>query len=255
MAEIFDWDESPGAVCREIRARPATMKIILKTKDEAFHLQPWIDHHARIAGPENLIIFDNHSTNEPVNRALKAIAGDAVVARFSGFHNRVHHNRPNLKTGFGSFYGAISGSADYFCLVDTDERIEWADRSGALAPLDEIPGRLSAAELGETGLVTSLWMNLVLGHSARYRLFSPKHDWPAGLPGGKTLFSAKAALPPFIGHNFQLKLPNPAAVTCANIMVLHLKHASVEDRMMANLRKLQHWGTIDASLPLEDAPV
>jgi hypothetical protein len=47
----------------QIKENESTLKIVLKTKNETEILDRWLEHHLKIAGDLNVIVFDNGSTN------------------------------------------------------------------------------------------------------------------------------------------------------------------------------------------------
>ena len=81
------WNEHREECCRAIAGTKATFKILLKTKDDPFLLERWISHHQRIVGPDNIIIFDNMSTNPAVLYLYEKCRDTVRVIRFPGRHN------------------------------------------------------------------------------------------------------------------------------------------------------------------------
>jgi hypothetical protein len=60
------WDADKLAICTAITSHYAPLKILLKARAEPERFRRWINHHAAIAGLENLIIFDHISIGADV---------------------------------------------------------------------------------------------------------------------------------------------------------------------------------------------
>lgn len=241
MARFFDWERDARDACDLVESRKGIFKIVLKTCDEDYHLKRWLDHHERICGLENIIIFDHGSTDEGCLDVLAKVSSAATVIRYSGHLDSVHHNIKGL-AGYDRFYDALRKSCDYFCFLDTDERLEWITGERTLSPLSEVSEQLTKADVGETGVLAGVWLNCLLGAAHHYRCFSGDSKWPAGILGGKPVISTRTRLPRTIWHNMLLNLECPENVLCGNILILHNKYEDVMGRLRANLKKIQTFG-------------
>jgi hypothetical protein len=54
---FLDWSRDATAFCELLAKTPATLKILMKTKDEVEFLKIWIDWHAPIVGLTNIFIL------------------------------------------------------------------------------------------------------------------------------------------------------------------------------------------------------
>ena len=252
---LADWADEKDAICRRIVANSARLKIVLKTRDETDFLQRWIDHHSKIAGLANLVIFDNYSTEDAVHRIYDGIRDEAVVVRFGGYHNDLH--KP---TKFPELYEALQASADYFILLDTDEEFVWLKDGETYARDASILNDLEAHS-AEPAL-PGIWLANVTGFDDRFHLFARDDSAPIGTRLGKTLFSSRAQLSERVCHNFQAENSLFARIKEAKLLVLHLKNLSPRQRVRINIHKLRQYNIlgvdddVDAVLAMtwEDRP-
>ncbi|MGQ0699104.1 MAG: glycosyltransferase family 2 protein [Panacagrimonas sp.] len=236
---IPSWEASQAQVCDRIRSTHATLKILLKTKNERDFLGKWIEHHAAIVGLEGLIIFDNDSSDSSVLATLDSIRDQAVVTRFSGFHNDFH--RIAL---FGALYQAVQSSCDYFIVLDTDEFLVWIDQGGEPVAASKIVDCLRALPRQE--LILGAWTVNRPGLENRFHLFGEGKPYPAGLASGKSIVSSAVDLSGTICHNWQLKGPTTKNVQYGNVLVLHMKALIPEQRINANMAKLRQYRFLSA---------
>ena len=113
---MLDWNQDEPEVCTRIARRPAVLKILLKTKNDPFFLRQWIEHHLSIAGPGNIIIFDNGSSNPEVFSIYEQYSNLIEVVSFSGYHNSLHYT-----SKLPALYEALGRSSEFFTFLDTDE--------------------------------------------------------------------------------------------------------------------------------------
>lgn len=244
-ADLACWDRDRARICERIRGTAAPLKIVLKTKNEREFLRPWIALHARIAGPGNLLVFDNGSTDPEVLAVLRDFAETGVVARFGGFHNDLH--RP---AAYPELYEALRQSCDYFAILDTDEFLAWMDDDGARhLPPEAILGRLRALPPQE--VVLGLWLDNYRGYDDRFILFRGDIPVPAGLTTGKSLIASAAPLPRVVCHNFQLDTLALTAAKAGNLLVRHMKRLLPAQRVRANLEKLRQYRFLAAGEGLD----
>jgi hypothetical protein len=94
------------------------MKIVLMTKNERYLIKPWIQHHGKIFGFENLYIIDDNSDDEEVLSYYNDV-------RNTGIHiySFADSNLDNLGTYMTSVMNSIKESCDLLIKLDTDEFI------------------------------------------------------------------------------------------------------------------------------------
>jgi hypothetical protein len=124
MAEwIPTWRQVKTNLRERLSTSRSVIKVILKTKDDPIMLEDWIQHHAKIAGINNLIIFDNCSTSETVLQTYGKYKDEVIIIRHEGFIDLPH----NVKF-FPELYAALRASCDYYTFLDTDERLVWMEQ-------------------------------------------------------------------------------------------------------------------------------
>ncbi len=225
------WAENKEQICAEIAAHFAPFKILLKTKDEPERLRSWIAHHAAIVGLENLIIFDNMSTDPAVLKVYEEFRGRIQIVRFGQHHNMIHN------TGqYPELYGALRASCRYFLFLDTDEHLALYDGNERFLfgeailtfLMDQRPAKIFPAT----------WVSNVTGFNNYFDLSQP-HVWlSSGLKWGKPIISADCELSEFLNHNTQVDHSLYPESLTTNFFILHRRTVSPAVRIRANLRKL-----------------
>jgi hypothetical protein len=105
-----------------IAGNKSPVKIIAKAKNDKRFIRPWVEHHAKIVGAENLIVADNSSDDAEYLRELEDSMSKGTLFSFTGFHNRLHSRK-----SFKSLFEAIAESTKYIIVLDLDERLYWTD--------------------------------------------------------------------------------------------------------------------------------
>jgi hypothetical protein len=226
----IDWQEDRDAAVRAIKAKRGRISILLKTKDDAYCLEEWIEHHAAIVGMSNLIIFDNNSTDERAKAILARHQPDLLVLRFDGFHNDLH-----VPEKIPELYAALSESFEYFLFLDADELLvvirghRWYN--GARV------GEYLAA-LGETPVIPAPWLYGAPRFPNLFKFGRRESDLYNDIRWGKPLLSTRLNLRGIINHNIQIDRSHyPEAFPCG-LFVLHQAHVSPAQRIRSNLKKL-----------------
>lgn len=224
-----DWDADRVSLCARISGAPAVLKILLKTKNDSILLDRWIEHHAGIVAPQNILIFDNMS-DDPQVLAIYARHPDVLVIRFTGFHNNVHH------VGlFGDLYAALRDSAQFFVFLDTDEFLTFIDGDRYYADgsiLEFLQSEPLPQVFPGTWLYNTNWTanQFISGTTAEYLA--------SGLAWGKPVLRSNAPLDGYLNHNIQLTRTLFSAGIPTNLFVLHLANLSPQQRIASNINKL-----------------
>jgi hypothetical protein len=97
--------------------KKSLLKIILKTKDEEFLLETWIQYYSKLIGVNNIIIFDDHSSSKKVLDIYKKY-NLQVFKRPNHFNSfeEFHHKSKNLNV-----FKEIENTCEYFAIFDSDE--------------------------------------------------------------------------------------------------------------------------------------
>lgn len=232
-AAPLDWSQNQSDVRRIIAQKRAPLKIVLKTKDDPFFLQEWIDHHVQIVGRSNIIIFDNESTNPQVGKIYDENA-DLLVVRYSGFHNNIH----NVDI-FNCLYEALRQSAGWFCFLDTDERLIKFDGQSYFAD-DSLVSFLESNS--DTDIVPAVWLHNVTGSRSLYMCGESTRRLMHELAWGKPILRSSSSFEGFINHNVQVNKEVWDSRIARGLFVLHLADLHPEQRIASNLNKLRARG-------------
>lgn len=229
------WEEDAAAICAEIRARPAPLKIVLKTKNEPLLLRGMVEHHLRIVGNDGLIVFDNGSTDDTVLRYLDELRATVQVCRFAAFHNSIHYTAYD----FAPLYAALRDSCSYFTFLDTDERLYWFEPDGTYRADRSVAERI--ANSGAPA-IPGIWAKNFPGEE-RVVEFSMRQRWRLirSIKNGKIIVSSAAEPPILVGHNWQAPPAIFEGCAVGNAVIVHLKHLSREQRIASNLEKLSSY--------------
>ncbi len=234
---MFNWQKDGTAICRAISENFRPLKILLKTKDDAEMLEPWLSHHKKIAGPEGLIVFDNMSTTTDVQAICRSNSDKIQIYSYSGFHNTIHH------TGyFGDLYNALRRSCDRFLFLDTDEHLALYDGDSKFVWDSSIIDFLAASN--DKGIIPATWLQNVTGFKDKFSLYDRQLPLEHGLGWGKPIIFSKSGFEGVINHNTQLNHRLFSQKLITNFFVLHLSRVSKSQRIEANLRKLRAYGII-----------
>lgn len=227
---ILTWGQDKYEVCKKIRAHEATLKIVLKTKDDYIMLDEWIDHHAAIVGLENLIIFDNCSDNILVLAKYEKYKDRITIVRFEGFHNNIHQ-----VDKFPELYEALRSSALFYTMLDTDERLVHIDSEKCRADssiLDFLQTNKSQK------LIPGTWLSNVKTARNIFTVGTNLKSFKYGLSWGKPIINSTTEVKGFINHNIQSAEYLIGAEPPRNIFILHLNNLNPEQRISTNINKL-----------------
>lgn len=246
LGDIPHWDRDKNLVCGQILNRSAPIKILLKTKNEPDRLKDWLCHHSMLVGAENLIIFDNMSTNIAVFELYKNFASTSIVVQFGGFQDRIHH------TGyFKDLYDALRKSCDYFIFLDTDEYLALYDGKDTFC-FDSMSITSFLNNHNSTLVFPGTWLQNLKGFKDRFMLQGRPGPLKGGLAWGKPLISSRCNVSGIILHNKQLKSFISLSTLITNFFVLHRSKVSSSDRIRANLEKLISFGLLKPTDGLDE---
>lgn len=231
MAKKFDWARDRSEIEFHISSNISPLKVGLKTKDEAFFLRDWVEHHRKIVGPGSIFIADNGSTDPAVLEYYSSLPEDICIFGFKGLHNDLHDRRM-----YPELHSSLFLSSSYFQILDTDERLVWLNRDHYIADHRLVENLLNSRPMEAA---FGIWLSNVGGESDQF-LVGPKNILLSAIQWGKSLFSAGRMMP--IGqrlHNCQL--PKTVIETfdyTPNVCVLHLKNLSQQHMLRSIKSKL-----------------
>jgi hypothetical protein len=231
---LKSWEEDEAAICAEVRARRAPLKIVLKTKNERLLLRGMVEHHLPIVGAAGLAVFDNGSTDPDVLRYLDDLSATVPVYRFAAFHNSMHQSFWH----FAPLYAALRVSSDYYTILDTDERLYWFDPDGTYRADASVAERIVGT--GHAA-VPGIWALNVPGEEPAVRFTLRRRRLLRGIRNGKLILSSRVEPPRQFGHNWQAPASLFAGGAIGNAVIVHLKNMSPAQRIAANLEKLSSY--------------
>lgn len=229
--QLVAWENESTAICDRIRSSRGALKIVLKTKDDPFFLADWVDHHRKIVGDANLIIFDNGSSDSKVLSVYEELGPDLLIASFGGFHNNLHNPK-----NFEELYTSLSASSDFHCFLDTDEFLAFYDGERFTSDAS-ILRHLSDKDGG--AFIPSTWLYNAPSYRDRMLCGTDLGTLRNGLTWGKPLIRSAAA--PFSGevnHNCQIAKGKKPPAPLFGFFLLHMATLSPAQRIRANLNKL-----------------
>jgi|GEM_PF-1251448 len=224
------WDSDSAEICERIARVHSPIKILLKTKNEPFFIERWIAHHAKIVGPENLIVFDNMSDDPQVLAVYRKWRREVSIARFGKFWLNIHHTYL-----YGDLYRALATSCDYFLFLDTDEFLILMNgdqyyRDDRIITFVE--------ENSQYDLFPAAWLINANWSAELFSCGPQAGDLARNLACGKPLIRSDKIPTGFSNHNFQLGVRLFVPPFKANLFLLHLSHLYPRQRMAANMNKL-----------------
>jgi hypothetical protein len=220
------WETDSAEFCAQIERDHAPIKIVLMTKNDRFLIKRWIQHHAKIVGPENLIIFDNMSDDPEVLSVYREYRDWIGITRYADGHDNLHH------TGlYRDLYRSLAKSSEYFLLLDTDEYlilIEDDKHYDDDSILTFVMGNRNFDLFPGTWLWNANWSPQQFNCGELVR----------NLALGKPLIRSSKIPTGYVNHNFQLSTRLFAPPFKTNLFVLHLGRLFPKQRISTNMNKL-----------------
>jgi len=216
----------------------STLKIILKTKDEAELLESWILHHATIVGFENLVILDHSSTSKKVIAIYEKYKDRILVLPVpeSSDHDRLHHTRIN-----NYFYDLLKEQCLFFTLIDSDEFLCWNNTETL-----ETKGLVKELKkYSEYESISTTWLHNYFTSETKRDITTitnfdiREHSMVTNVLNGKAIFRSDKKQPG-ISHN---KAAINHRVTTPFVL-LHIKHRNIEDRIRTQINYCKSKGLL-----------
>jgi hypothetical protein len=191
-------------------------------------LGQWIEHHLSIAGPGNIIIFDNGSSNSEVLSIYERYSNLIEVVSFSGYHNSLHYT-----SKLPALYDALGRSSEFFTFLDTDEFLV-VFKDDRFYKDERILEMLAGNK--ETDVFPATWLYNTDWSATRF--ICGRERLLSGLTWGKPILRSQARLNDFINHNVQLDKALYSSKTPLDFFVFHLTYLIPRQRIGANVNKL-----------------
>ena len=229
FVHIPSWPHHKDEIVKQIIARPGFLKIVLKIRDELHFLTEWLEHHKEIVGLENIIIFDNSSSDFQLGDFYKSLPDEVVVARFHTIHNLIHKVEE-----FPDLYDALSKSSSYFIFLDADEFLVMVNESLDVTRRDIVDAIRASSEFS---IMPTIWLNNGVGSRVLYECFSS--DQLGGmLYAGKPIIRSAEALSGWLLHNYHMDRRSFSNDVPLRFFVQHRLNLFPERRIEATITKM-----------------
>ena len=244
---IYDWDTEEADPFSEAIAQPAALKIILKTKDDPWFLREWYSHHAAIVGPENLIIFDNRSTDPEVLAFYQEVAHDISIFRNPFGVNHIHNVQK-----CSALYDTLRRTSQICAFLDTDERLMLLEDDSSFVPPSDLAIKLLERLGPEADYAPTLWLGNAFRSRKHFKL-SSELDLENALKWGKPVMVSSRIPQSFVNHNCQIAEAIGKVSPPVGLVLLHLSKLYPDQRISGNLRKLESYGFIEPGTSIDAA--
>lgn len=224
------WDVGRHKLADFTPKEKATLKIVLKTRNEQYLIEKWIRHHSNIVGLSNITIFDNMSDIDYISSIYKAYEPDIRIFLFDGFLDNLH--RVNL---YPDLYQWLRQSSVYYLFIDTDEYLVCFDGDKFISNaeiLEFLPKHNSC--------VPTATLTNYPGCESRY--FFSRERFGDSIRWGKPIISSAFDVDGFINHNIQIGLNAFSTQFPGNFFLLHMNQVTPVQRIHANIQKLKAFG-------------
>jgi len=241
----LNWATQKAEILKRICETESYLRIMLKTKDDPFHLASWIEHHSRIVPKSALIIIDNMSTDQKVLDFYKRIGSDILIFQYAGFHNDLHDH-----VLMDALYDAVYKSSDSLIFLDTDEFLVCVDSDASKWSLDV---QVLLKDNPTASIFPSTWIYNVPHASDMFYLGPSATSLHSGLMWGKPIIrkwpKGKAGT---IGHNTQIPRECFAGPLSTRLLLKHMTQLYPEQRIVTNVNKLVARGFAKAGETAEE---
>ena len=236
------WLQDADKIVKNIEQNYATLKIVLKIKDDIFFFKRWVEHHAKIVGYENLIIFDNMSSDPELEKVYRGYDTQLKIFRFGGMCDHLHNPKC-----YPLLYASLRKSCSYYIFLDADEFLTWVTPELSYYSDSRIVEMLADSDYP---LIPATSIINTLGYPHRFGMNANGSHITSGMKWGKPVVSSELLTESTHLHNYHLLNDYKKFIT--NLFVKHLCFLSPQQRIKSNLLKLQGEGQIDTNVTLND---
>ena len=229
--QLDHWSHDAEKVANKIMQNYATLKI-----------KRWVEYHARIIGYENLIIFDNMSSDPELEAEYQDYDTQIKIVRFSGMCDHLHNPRR-----YPLLYASLRKSCSYYIFLDTDEFLIWV--TPELKYYNDIKILDMLADKDYVLIPATSIIN-TLGYPNRFGMNSNGSHLASGIKWGKPIVSKELLTESTHLHNYHLLKDYKQFIT--NFFVMHLCYLSPQQRIKSNFLKLQGEGQISKNITLKE---
>lgn len=250
---IMHYSRNKNGVVSRLRSMEfSTFKVALKTKDESDLLERWINHYGEIFGYENIIIFDNESTDSDVLKVYERYNNRlGCLLQYGlekGSHNSIHYPE-----NFPDIYEEISKKCKYFAIFDTDEFLFFVDglmaHSGASA-LEQLSEE--AKRLDYSKIIYCFWLNEMHENRKFFKIGNDNIHLYKGARDGKHFLPSSFMTRIQSGHNSCTPSFLVPETVSTSFYLFHTRTSTPERRARVNFNKLVSRGAVKDGVTLDD---
>lgn len=203
------------------------LKVVLKTKDESFLLERWLQYHINLVGAHNIVVIDNNSERPEIHEIYARY--DVLVFKDGRSPDTYHNSR-----GYLHFYeNFVFKNAAFHVFLDTDEFLCFYDYSSENFSNSKLREFL-LSNLDNHTLTTSWLYNNYYGKD--YSDVKDVTHFSLNIRGydvvkGKSVFRCTSKNSNK-GHNCTSR----DVTFCPELFTLHLNKVNIEERIQSKIR-------------------
>jgi hypothetical protein len=210
------------------------LKIVLKTKDEDFLIESWLEYYKNLVGEENIIIYDDHSTSTHVldtYSKYKKVDIRKMPKEFAHFHGL--HTYLELRE-------EMKQACMYYTIIDTDEFLCFFDHDKKTIDNSKVLDFISANN--HRDVFPTTWI-FNMYHGSCFKKLTDVRDFNFELSTvnvdlGKAIASSSGRAGENIGHNISTATNTSNKVkmqSCPELLLLHTNHVNWESRIKTRI--------------------
>lgn len=239
---IFILEHDLDALCKMIRNSPTDFRILLKTKNEEYLIERWINHYVKIINDKSsILIFDNSSTRNSVFDIYKQYEDKITLIKYSCHFNYIHS--PQI---FPDLYKAIWDSSKFYLFIDTDEFLYLYDEEKVIKD-SRITSLLQQSP--EVKFFPTFWFKNAYFKENVFSFRASREYMRYLIAMGKPIINSaklRDKIQNPMAHALQMPI-SVYGVSPACFLLLHLNTLSKEQRIRVNMDKLMQYGIIEHS--------
>jgi hypothetical protein len=243
LKKFYVWETDAEKVCKLIRNTPTTYRVILKTKDETYLLEKFIQHYKNFLSlPTDILIFDNNSTRSETLNIYTKYNDNFTLIKYSAPHNDIHHIQKFL-----DLYKAIWDSSTFYSFFDTDELLFFYNTEDSTLSNDNIIDILNKSY--DVSFFTTFWLKNVYFSENKF-FFDDRIDYIRYIAStGKPIINSRriknliSGFNTYVVHTLHLPVSALEKSPCC-FLLLHMSTLTKGQRIRTDMNKLVQYGFI-----------
>ncbi|GGW48455.1 glycosyltransferase family 2 protein [Alishewanella tabrizica] len=240
---MLSWFSDKAEIVNSIKSTKCKIKIILKTFNDPYFLEDWIIHHGNFFGFNSLIIADNGSDDDMVKLIYDKYP-QIIKFTFSEHHNRIHDS-----SIFPELYDSLESSCEHRIIIDTDEFLYFYD--GVLRSKYEESREV--LEIPHGFSTPCVWIENRPGCKDQFYIGNDRTKLVWGGRWGKPIVSSSHKSTKSLIHSEEFpKDIKWFSHSKGAFILFHYNQLSYEQRIKANIRKLERGMVFPEGITLEE---